>query len=56
MNIENIFTTIYIPETNGKVERHNGTILTALHTYEAYNPRQWDLYTNAVSFRHNNQP
>lgn len=56
MNIENSFKTTYHPQTNGQVERYNQTILAALSTYVADHPRDWDLYTDALTFAYNCQP
>ena len=56
MSIENNFTTTYHPQTNGQVERYNRTILAALRTYVADHPRDWDLYTDALTYAYNCQP
>ena len=48
LSIKNHFTTTYHPQANGQVERYNRTILSALRTYVADHPRDWDclLYTS----------
>ena len=56
MSIKNNFTTTYHPQANGQVERYNRTILAALRTYVADHPRDWDLYTDALTFAYNCQP
>ena len=56
MSIQNNFTTTYHPQTNGQVERYNRTILAALRTYVADHPRDWDLYTDALTYAYNCQP
>ena len=56
MSIKNNFTTTYHPQSNGQVERYNRTILAALRTYVADHPRDWDLYTDALTYAYNCQP
>ena len=56
LNVNNIFTTTYHPQTNGQVERFNRTILSALQTYIADHPNDWDLYTDAITYAYNCQP
>ena len=49
------FTTTYHPQTNGQVERFNRTILAAIRHYAADHPKDWDLYTDALTFAYNTQ-
>ena len=56
LNVNNIFTTTYHPQTNGQVERFNRTILSALRTYIADHPKDWDLYTDAITYAYNCKP
>ena len=56
LNVHNAFTTTYHPQTNGQVERFNRTILSALRTYIGDHPKDWDLYSSAITFAYNCQP
>ena len=53
---KNNFTTTYHPQANGQVERYNRTILAALRTYVADHPRDWDLYTDELTYAYNCLP
>ena len=50
-----MFTTTYHPQTNGQVERFNRTILSALRHYVAEHPRDWDLFSDALTYAYNTQ-
>ena len=50
LSIKNNFTTTYHPQANGQVERYNRTILATLRTYVADHPKDWDLYTDALTY------
>lgn len=52
---QNIYTTTYHPQCNGKVERFNRTILSALRDYLGDLPRDWDLLTNESTYEYNTQ-
>ena len=56
MSIKNNFTTTYHPQSNGQVERYNRTILAARRTYVSDHPRDWDLYTDALTYEYSCQP
>ena len=56
MNVHNKFTTTYHPQTNRQVERFNRTIVSAIRAYIGEHPRDWDLYTNAITYAYNCQP
>ena len=56
MSIKNNFTTTYHPQANGKVESYNHKILAALRTYIADHPKDWDLYTDALTYTYNCLP
>jgi len=56
LSIKNNFTTTYHPQANGQVERYNRTILAALRTYVADHPKDWDLYTDALTYAYNCLP
>ena len=55
LGIKNVFTTTYHPQTNGQVERFNRTILSALRHYVAEHPRDWDLFSDALTYAYNTQ-
>ena len=56
LNVHNSFTTTYHPKTNGQTERFNRTIKAMIRSYLADHPRDWDLYTGALTFAYNWQP
>ena len=56
LNVHNQFTTTYHPQTNGQTERFNRTIKAMIRSYLADHPRDWDLYTGALTFAYNCQP
>jgi hypothetical protein len=53
---KNYFTTTYHPQANGQVERFNNTLVQAMRHFIADHPRDWDLYSDAVTFAYNTQP
>lgn len=55
LSIKNNFTTTYHPQKNGQVYRYTRTIIAALRMYVADNPRDWDLYTDALTLEYNRQ-
>ena len=55
LDIKNVFTTTYHPQSNGQVERFNRTMLNALRSYVADHPKDWDLYTDAITYAYNTQ-
>ena len=55
LGIRNVFTTTYHPQTNGQVERFNRTILAALRNYVAEHPKNWDLFTDGLTYAYNTQ-
>ena len=44
MNTKKTFMTAYHPETDGLVERFNGTLTTMLSMYVSGHQRDWDTY------------
>lgn len=50
IGIKNVFTTTYYPYANGQVEQFNCTILSALHHYVAEHPKDWYLFSAALTF------
>ncbi|CDF40678.1 unnamed protein product [Chondrus crispus] len=53
LGIRNVFTTKYHPQANGQVERFNRTILSAVRKYIGDHPKDWDLFSDAVTFAYN---
>ena len=44
LGVDKARTTPYRPQSNGLVERFNGTILKMLRAYVSYKPTEWDEY------------
>ncbi|CDF36784.1 unnamed protein product [Chondrus crispus] len=55
LGICNVFTTTYHPQSNGQVERFNRTLTSALRKYVGEHPKDWDLFSDAVTFAYNTQ-
>jgi transposase InsO family protein len=53
LGIAKIITTAYHPQTNGQVERFNGTIINSLRGYVDRRQNYWDEYTSAITFGYN---
>lgn len=53
LNTTTEFTTTHNPQTNGQAERLNCTILTSLRSYIEEHPRDWDMYTPALTYAYN---
>ena len=51
----NVFNTTYHPQCNGQVERFNRTILASLRHYVGEHPKDWDLFSDALTFAYNTQ-
>eukprot|EP00171_Calliarthron_tuberculosum_P022605 IDg22605t1 len=49
------FTTMYHPKVNGQTERFNRTILSSPRRFIADHPKDWDLYTDALTYAYNTQ-
>ena len=56
MNTEKIFTSGYRPQTNGLVERFNGTLAQSLSMYVSSNQKDWDEHLNSVLFAYRVPP
>lgn len=50
MNTNKIFTTSFRPQTDGLVERFNGTLAQCISMYVDTNQRNWDEHLNAIQF------
>ena len=55
LGTKNVYTTTYNPKCNGQVERFNRTILAALRHYLDDHPKDWDLFTDALTYAYNTQ-
>jgi hypothetical protein len=53
LGIAKIFTTAYLLQNNGQVERFNRTIINSLRGYVERRQTDWDEYTSAISFGYN---
>ena len=53
LSIHNAFTTAYHPQTNGQVERYNRTLKSALRRLVAKNQKDWDFYSDALTYGYN---
>ena len=53
LGIRSRMTTAYHPQTNGQTERFNRTIVSAMRKFVADHPKDWDLYTDALTFSYN---
>ena len=50
LQVHNVFTTTYHPQTNGQVERFNRTLAAMLRCYFEDNPGLWCLYAPALCY------
>lgn len=50
-----VYTKTYNPKFNRQVERFNPTILAALRHYIINHPKEWDQFTDALTFSYNTQ-
>ncbi|CDF34164.1 unnamed protein product [Chondrus crispus] len=55
LGIRNVFTTTYHPQASGQVERFNHTLTSALQKYVGEHPKDWDLFSDAVTLAYNTQ-
>ena len=55
LGVKNLYTTTYHPQTNGQVERFNRTILASLRHYVAEHPKDWDLFSDALTYAYYKQ-
>lgn len=55
LGVSNLFTTTYHPQCNGQVERFHRTIIAALRHYVSDHPKEWDLFTDALTYAYNTQ-
>ena len=53
LQVHNIFTTTYHPQTNGQVESFNRTLAAMLRCYVEDNPRLWCLYAPGLCYAYN---
>ena len=56
MNTDKIFTSGYRPQTNGLVERFNGTLAQSLSMYVSSHQRDWDEHLSSVLFAYRVSP
>lgn len=53
IDIKNQFTKAFNPKVNGQAERFNRTIASARRHYVADNQRDWDMYSDAITYEYN---
>ena len=53
LGLSNAYTSAYHPQTNGKVERYNRTILNMLRCYVEEHQADWDRYASALTYAYN---
>ena len=53
LRVESVFITAYHPQANGQVERFNCTLVSSLRHYLADNQRDWDQFTDALTYGYN---
>ena len=54
LEISNIFTSTYHPQTNGQVERYNRKILAMLRNYVNEHQNDWDEFASVLTYAYNN--
>ena len=55
LGIRNVFTTTYHAQTNGQADRSSKSILKALRHYVGEHPKDWDLFSDTLTFPYNAQ-
>ena len=55
LGVRNVFTTKYHLQANGQVESFNRTLTSALQKYVGEHPKDWDLFSDAVTYAYNTQ-
>lgn len=53
LQVNNIFTTAYHPQTNGQVERFNRSLCSMLRCYVDDHPTDWCVYAPALCYAYN---
>ena len=56
MNTDKIFTSGYRPQTNGLLERFNGTLAQSLSMYVSSHQKDWDEHLSSVLFAYRVSP
>jgi transposase InsO family protein len=56
LRIHKIFTSTYRPQTDGLVERMNGTLQAMLSKFVATHQKDWPVYLPFVTFAYNSSP
>jgi len=56
MGITNLYSTTYHPQTQGKVERYNRTIVAQLEAYVEDHQDTWDELVSVRTLAHNSRP
>jgi transposase InsO family protein len=56
LGIKQLRTTIYHPQTDGAVERVNGTIIDMITSFANKDPKQWDDHLDYVVAAYNRTP
>ena len=53
LEIKNLYTSAYHPQTNGQVERYNRTIASMLRNYVNEHQNDWDVYVGPLTYAYN---
>ncbi len=55
LDTKELFTTTYDPQTSRQTERMNRTLCEALQKFISEHPKDWNLYTDIITYSYNNQ-
>lgn len=53
LDMENIYTSTYILQSNGQVKRHNRTLVAMLRNYVNDHQDDWEKFASALAYTYN---